>query len=82
MAFNEHAELIDFSIIGLPKYEAILRKPWLNHWNPVIDWKKNSLAWKMGSKVITVQGLQETQSPRIVSSLFQRKGTIDLILAQ
>ena len=57
VTFNEHAEFIDFSGIGLPKYEAILGKPWLNRWNPVIDWKRNSLAWKMKSRVIIVQGL-------------------------
>ena len=82
VTFDEHAEFIDFSVIGLPKYEAILGKPWLHRWNPVIDWKRNSLAWKMGSRVITVQGLQEPHSPGIVSSLFQRMGTVDLISTQ
>ena len=57
VVFNEHAEFIDFSVIGLPKYKASLGKPWLDRWNPVIDWKKNSLAWKMGSIMICVQGL-------------------------
>ena len=60
MTFEEHAEFIDFSVIGLPKYEAILGKPWLHRWNPVIDWKRNSLAWKMGSRVITVLGTART----------------------
>ena len=82
MTIEEHAEFIDFSVIGLPKYEAILGKPWLNRWNPVIDWKKNSLAWKMGSRVIRVQGLQEPHSSGIVSSLFQRRETVELISAQ
>ena len=82
VTIEEHAEFIDFSVIGLPKYEAILGKPWLNRWNPVIDWKKNSLAWKMGSRVIRVQGLQEPHSSGIVSSLFQRRETVDLISAQ
>ena len=82
MTFNEHAEFIDVSVIGLPKYEAILGKPWLNRWNPVIDWKRNSLAWKMGSRIIIVQGLQEPHIPGLVSSLFQRSGTVDVISAQ
>ena len=82
VTFNEHAEFIDFSVIGLPKYEAILGKPWLNRWNPEIDWKRNSLAWKMGSRIITVQGLKEPHSPGIVSSLFQRRETVELISAQ
>ena len=30
VAFNDHAEFIDFSVIELPKYEAILGKPWLD----------------------------------------------------
>ena len=77
MTFDDHAEFIDFSVIGLPKYEAILGKPWLHWWNPVIDWKRNSLAWKMGSRVITVQGRQEPHSLGIVSSLFQRRETVD-----
>ena len=82
VTIEEHAEFIDFSVIRLPKYEAILRKPWLNRWNPVIDWKKNSLAWKMGSRVIRVQGLQEPHSSGIVSSPFQRREIVDLISAQ
>ena len=81
VVFNKHAEFIDFSVIGLPKYEAILGKPWLNRWNPEIDWKRNSLAWKMGSRIITVQGLKEPHSPGIVSSLFQRREIVELILA-
>ena len=63
VTFEELAEFIDFSVLGLPKYEAILGKPWLHRWNPVIDWKRNSLAWTMGGRVITVQGLQEPHSP-------------------
>ena len=63
VTFNEHAEFINFSVIGLPKYEAILGKPWLNRWNPIINWKRNSLAGKMESIVIIVQGLQEPHSP-------------------
>ena len=82
VTFTDHAEFLDFSVIGLPKYEAILGKPWLNRWNPVIDWKRNNLAWNMGSRVITVQGLQEPHSSGVVSSLFQRRGTVDLISAQ
>ena len=82
VAFEEHAEFMDFSVINLLKYEAILGKPWLDWWNPVIDWKKNSLTWKMGSRMIRVQGLLESHSPELVSSLFQRSCSIDLISAQ
>ena len=30
VTFDDHAEFIDFSVIGLPKYDAILGKPWLS----------------------------------------------------
>ena len=36
----------------------------------------------MGSRIITIQGLQEPHGPGLVSSLFQRSGIVDLILAQ
>ena len=47
---SEHAEFLDFSIISLPTYDAILGKPWLDRWNPVIDWEKYSLQWRVGTK--------------------------------
>ena len=31
--FEDHAEFLDFSVINLPKYEAILGNPWLDRWN-------------------------------------------------
>ena len=40
MGFDEHAEFLDFSVINLPKYEAILGKPGLDSWSPAIDWQK------------------------------------------
>ena len=55
--FDEHAEFVDFSVINLPKYETILGKPWLDRWNPVIDWQKNTMVCKMGKRTITVSGL-------------------------
>ena len=46
---EDHTEFLNFSVIPLSKYEAILCKPWLDRWNPVINWKRNSLVWKMGT---------------------------------
>ena len=34
----------NFSIISLPTYDAILGKPWLDRWNPVIDLQKEFFA--------------------------------------
>ena len=67
---NEHAEFLDFSIISLPTYDAILGKPWLDKWNPIIDWKKNSLQWRIGTRLIKVTGVQDPQQLAIASSIF------------
>ena len=46
--FEEHTEFLDFTVIKLPQYEAILGKTWLDRWNPVINWKDNIMEWQMG----------------------------------
>ena len=37
ICFEEHAEFLDFHVMKLPKYDAILGKLWLDRWNPRID---------------------------------------------
>ena len=48
VSFKKHTEFIDFIVIKLPRYEAILGKTWLDKWNPVIDWKNNTMEWQIG----------------------------------
>ena len=79
---NDHAEFLDFSIISLPKYDAILGKPWLDRWNPVINWQENSLQWRVGKRWITVTGVQDPQRPTIVSSIFEQGMRVEQISAQ
>ena len=54
VVIGEHAEFLDFNVMKLPKYEAILGKPWLDRWNLEINWKKNEFQWKVGSRVVKV----------------------------
>ena len=79
VGFDEHVEFLDFFVVNLPKYEAILGKPWLDKWNLVIDWKKNTMVWKIGKRTIAVSGVQDPQSPELISSLFQRSCTVETI---
>ena len=79
MGFDEHAEFLDFSVINLPKYEAILAKPWLDRWNPIIDWQQNTMVWKIGKRIIAVLGVQDPLSPEFISSLFQRSCIVETI---
>ena len=37
ISLEEHMEFIDFTVINLPQYEAILGKSWLDRWNPAIN---------------------------------------------
>ena len=46
ISFEEHMEFIDFTVINIPQYEAILGKNWVDRWNPAINWKENSLSGK------------------------------------
>ena len=57
VVMGEHAELLDFSVINLPQNDAILGKAWLDRWNPAIDWKNNTMQWKVGSRLISVTGV-------------------------
>ena len=71
VSIGEHAEFLDFSVLKLPKYDAILGKAWLDRWNPAIDWKKNTMQWKVGTRLVTVTGEQALRESEVASSIFQ-----------
>ena len=50
VTFGERAKFLDFSMIKLSKYEAILGKPRLDWWNPEISWKMMPCSGKWGAK--------------------------------
>ena len=77
VSLDEHMEFLDFTVINISNYEAILGKSWLDRWNPAINWKENSLQWKMGKRVIKVTGLSETHTADTASSLFDVKMTVE-----
>ena len=82
VSFEEHMEFLDFTVINIPNYEAILGKSWLDRWNPAINWKENSMQWKMGKRIIKVTGLSEAHTAMNASSLFDSKMTVETISAQ
>ena len=73
---------MDFSVINFPTYDEILGKPWLDKWNPIINWKENTMQWKVGTRLISVAGVQDPKEPTIVSSIFERGTTIEQISAE
>ncbi len=42
---NDIHMTIDFYVTGLGKVSLILRYPWLQTWNPNMDWHKGTLCW-------------------------------------
>ena len=82
VSFEDHMEFLDFTVINIPHYEAILGKSWLDRWNPVINWTENSLQWKMGKRVIKVTGVSNTHAAKDASSLFVSNVTVESISAQ
>ena len=80
--FEEHREFIDFTVINIPNYEAILGKSWLDRWNPAINWKENSLQWKVGRRMVKVTGVSKAQTTENASSLFDLQVTVESISAQ
>ena len=82
VSFEEHMEFLDFTVINISNYEAILGKSWLDRWNPAINWIENSMQWKMGKRVIKVTGVSETHTAMNASSLFDLKMTVETISAQ
>ena len=75
-------EFLDFTVINITNYEAILGKSWLDRWNPAINWKENSMQWKMGKRMIKVTGLSKAHTAMNASSIFDLKVIVESISAQ
>jgi hypothetical protein len=67
-----YQDTLRFEIMSLgPTCDLILGKPWLSHYNPIIDWRTNHLRFKQGNKAIT------WKPPLTVSNIFHQP--IDII---
>ena len=43
LRIRNHEENLRLKVVTLPRHEVILGKPWLEKWNPTIDWRKNEI---------------------------------------
>ena len=80
--FGEHAEFLDFHVMKLPKYDAILGKSWLDRWNLDIDWRANTVKIKIGKRILVHNGEQESERKEELSSVFKSGIDIQEISAQ
>jgi deoxyuridine 5'-triphosphate nucleotidohydrolase len=45
--FQEHEERIDLRVVSLPHHNIILGQPWLEKWNPSINWKTHQIKFNL-----------------------------------
>ena len=61
VTYEEHAEFLDFHVMKLPKYDAILGKSWLDRWNPSIDWRAGTISIQVGKKIVVLESDYSTK---------------------
>lgn len=54
---GDHDERLDLKIAPLPNHDIILGKPWLEKWNPSINWRTNAITFSIGSRHITINAV-------------------------
>jgi hypothetical protein len=45
LRFANHEEQLDLQVVSLPNHDIILGQPWLEHWNPHINWKTHQITF-------------------------------------
>lgn len=53
-------ENVNLKVAPLPKHDIILGKPWLERWNPNVNWRTNEITFRFNDRDVTIkpQGLQ------------------------
>ena len=69
-ALGNMLNFLNFLYSNCQKYDAILGKAWLDRWNPAIDWKRNTMQWKVGTKLVTVTGEAALPESEMASSIY------------
>src|SRR3954471_8232769 len=62
LRFENHEEKIDLQVVSLPPHDIILGQPWLEKWNPNIDWKNHKINFTSANleQTLQVKKLEET----------------------
>ena len=82
VTYEEHAEFLDFHVMKLPKYDAILGKSWLDRWNPDIDWRAGTISIQAGKKTVVLQSDNPAEDGANLSSLFGKRAMSMQVSAQ
>jgi Retroviral aspartyl protease len=76
LCFQNHEEHIDLRVVSLPHHDIILGKPWLEKWNPTINWQTHEITFSPDDKPVTQIGLNKrvpskTQEAPLTTISFQ-----------
>ena len=55
--FENHEEHIDLRVVSLPHHDIILGKPWLEKWNPSINWQTHKITFDFPTIPLRVKKL-------------------------
>ena len=65
-------ENIDLKVAPLPKHDIILGKPWLERWNPHINWRTNEIEFRFNDQEITIK----PQGPQFLAAKTPERKTV------
>ena len=51
LRFHDHEEQIDLRVVSLPHHDIILGQPWLEKWNPCINWKTHQITFNQKTEL-------------------------------
>ena len=68
LCIQEHQEKIHLKVVPLPHHDIILGKPWLEKWNPSIDWRTNSIRIQPDIEITTLN-----PTPLDATTLYAKK---------
>ena len=55
LRIGNYQEDLSLKVAPLPHHDIILGKPWLERWNPTVDWRKNTIDISMNGKTYLLQ---------------------------
>ena len=61
LCFKNYEEKINLQVVSLPHHDIILGKPWLEKWNPTINWCTHPISFP--ENIVTIQEGPENPLP-------------------
>jgi hypothetical protein len=65
LCFQNHEEHLDLRVVSLPHHDIILGKPWLEKWNPHIDWRSHQITFHQANPSTEPPEEKVSHSPTI-----------------